>query len=274
MSTFSALSSGGWCRPVALLALALPLLTATACSKNDDTPVAQPSVVYGSTVTVGSGSARSFVAADANGRPTEIGLVLTETALTGLPASPVSGTMYELALPSTSSATAQMPFDHISFDWNPNGHEPAPIYSAPHFDAHFYMQSMAAQHAITLDDPKGDILPDAAKLPSGYVTPPNVAPGRTVPMMGRHWVDPSSPEYTPGGAFTHTFIYGSYDGHVTFVEPMLTKALLAPAVSVDQAIKQPTTYEATGKYFPNRYTIRYDATTKEYIISLKDMALH
>ena len=45
-------------------------------------------------------------------------------------------------------------------------------------------------------------------------------------------------------------------------------------MSVDQAIKQPTTYEATGKYFPNRYTIRYDATTKEYIISLKDMALH
>lgn len=271
MSTFSALPSGRWCRPVALLALALPLLT--ACSKDHDTPATQPSVVYGPTVTIGAGTGRSFVAADASGKPTEIGLAFTETALSGLPATPVFGTMYDLALPSSGSATTQLPFDHISFGWNPNGHEPAPIYSAPHFDAHFYMQSMAVQHTITLDDPKGDILPPAAKLPTGYITPPNVAPGRTVPMMGRHWVDPSSPEYAPSGTFTHTLIYGTYDGHVTFVEPMFTKAILVPAISVNQAIKQPTMYEATGKYFPSTYTIRYDAATKEYLISLKDMTL-
>ena len=270
MSICSALLSGRWCRPAALLALVLPLLT--ACRKDNEDPViAQPSVAYGPTVTVGSGTARSFVAADASGKPTEIGVTLTETALTGLPAAPVFGTMYELALPAT--ATAQLPFNHLSFDWNPNGHEPAGIYTTPHFDTHFYMIPSAVQHAITLDDPKGDVLPDAAKLPAGYITPPNVAPGRTVPMMGRHWVDPTSPEYAMGGAFTHTFIYGTYDGHVTFIEPMFTKALLVPSVNVDQAIKQPTTYEATGKYFPNRYTIRYDAATKEYIISLKDMTL-
>ena len=273
MSTpFSTFLSGRWCRPLALLAFTLPLLT--ACSKDDDTTVAQPSVVYGPTVTVGAGSARSFVAADASGKPTEIGVALTETALTGLPATPVFGTMYELALPGSSSAASQLPFDHLSFDWNPNGHEPAGVYTTPHFDTHFYMIPSAVQHAIIFDDPKGDILPDAAKLPAGYITPPNVAPGRTVPMMGRHWVDPSSPEYAVGGTFTNTLIYGTYDGHVTFIEPMFTKALLVPGVSIDQAIKQPTTYEVTGKYFPTRYTIRYDATTKEYLISLKDMVLH
>lgn len=273
MATFSALLSGRWCRSAALLALALPLFT--ACSKDDNNPVVTPpSITYGPTVAVGLGMARSFVAADANGKSTEIGVVLTKTALTGLPATPVFGTMYELALPNSSGATAQMPFDHLSFDWNPNGHEPVGIYTIPHFDLHFYMISSAMQHAITLDDPKGDNLPGPAMLPAGYITPPNVAPGRTVPMMGRHWVDPTSPEYAVGGTFTHTFIYGSYDGHVTFIETMFTKALLVPSVSVDQAIKQPTTYEATGKYFPNRYTIRYNAETKEYIISLKDMTLH
>ena len=244
MYTTSAFPLGRWYRPVALLALALPLLT--ACSKNDDTTVAQPSLVYGSTVAVGSGAARSFVAADANGKPTEIGVALTETALTSLPATPAFGTMYDLPLPTTGTATAQMPFDHISFGWNPNGHEPSPIYTLPHFDAHFYMISMAVQHAITLDDPKGDIMPDAAKLPAGYITAPNVAPGRTVPMMGRHWVDPTSPEYAMGGTFTQTFIYGTYDGHVTFLEPMFTKAILVPSVSVDQAIKQPTSFVAAS----------------------------
>ena len=271
MSTFSAFPSGRWFRPLALLALALPLFT--ACSKDDNTTTAQPATVYGPTVAVGTGAARSFVSADASGNPTEIGIAVTEIALSSLPATPVFGTMYELALPGSTTATTKLPFDHLSFDWNPNGHEPAPIYSAPHFDAHFYMLPSAVQHAITLDDPKGDNLPAANKLPAGYITPPNVAPGRTVPMMGRHWVDPSSPEYTAGGTFTHTLIYGSYDGHVTFVEPMFTKALLVPSVSVNQAIKQPTVYEVTGKYFPSTYTIRYDATTKEYLISLKDMML-
>ena len=271
MANFPSISFGGWCRSAALLSLAIPLLL--ACSKDNGSPAAQPTITYGPTVQVAGGSARSFVLADASGKPTEVGMMLTETALTGLPATPATGTMYDLALPANSSATAQMPFDHLSFGWNPNGHDPIPIYGVPHFDAHFYLQSMAAQHTITLDDPKGDIFPAANKLPAGYSTPPNVVPGRTVPMMGRHWIDPTSPEYTPGTAFTHTFVYGTYDGHVTFIEPMLTKDMLVPSVSMAKAIPQPTVYEVTGKYFPTTYTIRYDAGTKEYLISMKDMMM-
>ena len=272
MVNYSSPRWGGWCRLVALLVLGLPLFV--ACDDDDDDSVPkQATITYGPTVQVGSGSARSFVAADADGKPTEIGVALTESALTTLPATPVFGTMYELALPSSGSATAQMPFDHLSFDWNPNGHEPVPIYTQPHFDTHFYMIPSSVQHAITLDDPKGDILPPMSKLPAGYITPPNVAPGRTVPMMGRHWSDPTSSEFTSGGTFTHTLIYGSYDGKVSFVEPMFTKALLVPSVSIEQAIKQPASYEVAGKYFPTTYAISYNAASREYLISLKGMVL-
>lgn len=269
MYTFSVFRSDQIGRLASSLALVLLL---AACHK-DATTTPQPSVVYGPSVTVGAGTARSFVSADAAGKPTEIGVALTETALMGLPPKPSTGTMYEVALPGSGSASAQMPFDHISFDWNPEGHEPALIYTTPHFDAHFYMMPMAVLHTITFDDPKGDIFPPSSMLPAGYITPPNVVPARTIPMMGRHWVDPTSPEYAPGGSFTHTFIYGTYNGHVTFIEPMFTKAILVPSVAVDQAIKQPTTYEATGKYYPTRYTIRYNANSREYIISLKDMVM-
>ena len=268
MKTQPIISEWPWCRTL-LLVLGVHMLL--ACNK--DNPVAlQPTVAYGPTVQIGNGSARSFVAADAQQQPTEIGVAITESALNGLPATPVFGTMYDMILP-TSSAVGQLPFDHISFDWNPNGHEPVGTYTVPHFDAHFYMQSMAVQHTITLDDPKGDIFPAADKLPVGYITPPNMVPGRTVPMMGRHWLDPSSPEYQPGGTFGHTLVYGTYDGHVTFIEPMFTKAMLVPSVSVEKEIKQPVVYEVTGKYFPTSYAIRYDAAQREYIISLKTMKM-
>jgi len=266
MNNFSISRCATWGRPLVWLAFAGPLLV--ACDKDDK----EPSTAYGPKVQVGNGTARSFVTKDDSGKPTEIGVAVSEAALASLPPTPATGTMYDVALPS-SNATSQMPFDHISFDWNPVGHDPSPIYTLPHFDAHFYMQPTAVQHSITLDDPKGDIFPAANKLPTGYITPPNLAPGRTVPMMGRHWVDPTSPEYAPGGTFTHTFIYGTYDGRVTFIEPMFTKAMLVAGLNIEQPIKQPAVYEVTGKYFPTHYTIRHDAGAHEYIISLKDMVM-
>ncbi|HET9504670.1 MAG TPA: DUF5602 domain-containing protein [Hymenobacter sp.] len=249
-----------------LLVASLGLLA--ACGKDDKTP--QPSTDYGPAVTMGAGKAMGYISRDASGNPTEIGVRFGEAALNGLPATPTTGTMYDIALPPSAAKT---PFDHISFDWNPIGHEPNGVYSVPHFDAHFYMQTMSAQHAITLDDPKGDIFPATAKLPTGYATPPNVVPGRTIPMMGRHWTDPASPEYQPGGSFSSTFIYGTYDGRVTFLEPMFTKAMLTTSVNFTAPIKQPQAYEVSGKYYPTNYTIRYDATAKEYVISLGDMIL-
>jgi Domain of unknown function (DUF5602) len=263
------ITSRRWCAFALLAALGTVSSFLAGCSDDDDTTAPQqPALSYGAPVAIGQGSARTYVSNDASGNPTEIGVRLTAAALVGLPATPHNGTMYDLPLPA---AAGLMPFDHVSFDWNPHGHEPNPTYSEPHFDAHFYIQSMAAQHAITLDDPKGDILPAATLLPVGYVTPPNGVPGRTVPMMGRHWVDATSPENQPGGVFGSTFLYGSYDGHVTFLEPMFVKSMLTPTVNFSDAIKQPQAYESAGKYYPTRYFIRYDAATKEYIIALTEL---
>jgi hypothetical protein len=61
-----------------------------------------------------------------------------------------------------------------------------------------------------------EILPPVAQIPNGYVPIPG-----SVLQMGKHWVDPTSDEFT-GKGFTHTFLFGSYNGPITFYEPMIT----------------------------------------------------
>ena len=260
-STFS-LPSLPRIAPIALLGS----LLLGACD-DDDKQFSAPATTYGKSVTIGQGSARAYVISSADGTPTEVGFRMSEGALNGLPTAAGTMYMYDLDLPAAASST---PFDHVSFNWNPYGHDPLAVYGAPHFDAHFYIQPHAEQHTITQDDPKGDIKPDSTLLPVDYVPTPDGTPNRTVEMEGRHWIDRTSPELY-GAAFSNTFIYGSYNGHVTFLEPMLLKSLLTPAVNISAAIKQPQAYEAKGKYYPTKYTITYDATTKEYVIALREM---
>jgi hypothetical protein len=250
---------------LAPLALLGTVLLVGCDDDKDQAPT--PATMFGKPVAIGGGSARAYITTNAAGTPAEVGVRLTESALTALPTATGTMYMYELELPATASQT---PYDHVSFNWNPYGHDPEPLYGAPHFDVHFYMQSQAQQRAITKDDPKGDILPATGLLPADYITADPNSLNRTVEMEGRHWLDKTSPELT-GVPFNYTFIYGSYNGHMTFMEPMLVKSLLTPTVNISAAIKQPQVYEAKGKYYPNKYTITYDATTKEYIVAMGDM---
>jgi hypothetical protein len=262
--TFSKLSLSGLQKLAPLALLGTVLLV--GC-KDDKDQAPTPDTMFGKPVAIGGGSARAYITTNATGTPTEVGVRVTEGALTALPTATGTMYMYELELPATAGQT---PFDHVSFNWNPYGHDPTPVYGAPHFDVHFYLRPMAEQHAITQDDSKGDIKPASAMLPADYQPTPDGSPNRTVAMEGRHWIDVTSPELN-GGTFSNTFIYGSYNGHVTFLEPMMLKTLLTPAVNISAAIKQPQAYEATGKYYPNKYTITYDAATKEYIVAMGDM---
>lgn len=240
--------------------------TLTACDTDDSIQnILRPVTTYGNTVAIGNGSGRSFVTVDAFGKPTEIGMRLSEAALTGLPPEDTNPpAWYVLNLPAT---TARLPFNHLSFDWNPHGHEPALIYDTPHFDVHFYMISLADRQQIMPNDPKGEINPESKYLPATYIGPPGV-----VPTMGKHWVDPTSREFN-GQAFTHTFIYGSYNGNVIFQEPMITLAYLQGRTTQTFALPQPQAFARTGLYYPTKYTIGYNAMSQEYTIMLHDMVL-
>ena len=77
-------------------------------------------------------------------------------------------------------------------------------------------------------------------VPAGYVHADHIDVGAAVPDMGNHLIDFEVARAGRRGSpeFTHTFIFGAYDGQVTFYEPMITLALStdpARSVRADQA---------------------------------------
>lgn len=217
---------------------------------------------------MGQGRAHAFITLDASGKPTAIGVRMSETALTGLPAEPPSdadGWEYVLSLPKEAAVSG---YDHIVIDWNPKGHIPPGVYDKPHFDFHFYLINPEQREKITA---KGEDLARAHKAPApefmaeGYVLPE----GTEVPRMGAHAIDPAAPEFNKL-PFTKTFIYGFYDGQMIFVEPMMTKAFLETKPNVTDQIKLPKAYSKHA-YYPTSYGVNYDAAKQEYDISLEGL---
>jgi hypothetical protein len=230
----------------------------------------KPTIFAGEAQPVGNGTARSWVTTDKDGKPTAIGVTFSEAALSGLPPSLTPGliwTEFLLPLPPEASATG---FNHIGLNWNPKGHDPEGVYNVPHFDFHFYLISPAERERITT---RGDDLERVRKplpaefVPEGYI----FAPASEEPGMGLHWVEPHSHEFH-GKAFTHTFIYGSYNGRMIFLEPMMTKAFLETRPNITVPIKLPAKYQKPG-YYPTRYSVKYDPEPREFTVALEGLTL-
>jgi hypothetical protein len=238
---------------VALTAVALSF--ATACSDSTN-PVSE---LKGASVVVGNGTARTFVLPSASAQPTTIGVELSTTALDGLP---TAVTEWVLPLPA---GVAAMPWDHVALDWNPQGHDPTPIYGVPHFDFHFYALSSAEQMQI-VGGPETTPVP-AADIPHDYAS--QVI---SVPMMGVHWADTLSSEFH-GTPFDKTFIYGFYKGNMVFVEPMVTRVLLASQPDVTLPVKQPQDFQKPG-FYPDSYSVRYNSVSKTVRVTLESLKAH
>jgi len=250
---------------VGFCAMAVLVAQPRSSSRTNAAPAPQGRVVLGEPVKMGLGAARSWVRLDAQSHPVSIGIRLDEAALNGLPDKDTKrccdGPEFVLALPKDVSVA---PFDHIGINWNPRGHIPVGIYDKPHFDFHFYMMDQSTREKITgskADHARECKVPTAECIPVDYVSV-----DESMPRMGNHLADLTSPEFQ-GVPFTKTFIYGSLDGKITFVEPMVTRAYLLTHPDAQQPIKQPRKYPGSG-YFPTHYGVKYDSATGDYLISL------
>lgn len=260
--------------PAMALALGAAIAAGASYADSPAQPRGRDGRFYGQPLVMGNGTLRSYVVLE-GGVATEIGVAISESALQGLPQAGAHGGSHESGshtdmvefLPPLPPEAAATPFKLIEVDWNPAGHVPPGVYDLPHFDFHFYGITKAERDRITQDDPefgeKAVRYPAEQYLPAGYIA---VDP---VPRMGQHWIDPTSPELH-GETFTRTLIYGTWDGELIFVEPMITKAFIESKPNITLPIPQPLAY---AQEWPRaeRYSIRYDAAAREYRIALEGL---
>jgi hypothetical protein len=247
---------------------------------------------------LGHGTVASYAEIDQLNIPKAIGVVFTAAALESLPTAPSDGNRcldanYDghidqanecagwhervLPLPTELSRRADMPFKWVLLNWNPNGHIPHGIYDVRHFDVHFYIEAIEKVFAIQ----RGPCGPEFVRcdqwvraklpLPSNYMHPDFKDVNAIAPAMGNHLVDLTSHEFH-GQPFDHTFIYGIYDGRVTFYETMLTLKFLNSRPIKCAPIKAVPAVAVTG-YYPTKTCYRYAKDKDEYTVSLEDFQL-
>lgn len=239
-----------------IIAVLVAALGFTSCKKDDDGKNIPNLIEKGPEVTAGQGKAWTWIETTSKNVPVAVAIVLTDKAVPDEHGFSTKhegehGTeVYELDLPASKANTV---FDHVTVDWNPEGHPPANVYSFAHFDFHYYMINRAQRQlipAFETDSTGFKKYPAPAYLPADYFPIPG---GQA--QMGVHWADPKSPELNPGGTFTQTFIYGTYNNSVNFYEPMVTRKFLKELTSpLERSIPQPDKVDKTG-YYPTKMVI-------------------
>lgn len=246
------------------------LQTNTAKPFNVKTNAIQLNVFKGPQVTLGYGKVRSWISVDGDRNPVEIGIEITREALLQperdkKTAAPAGST---IVIPLHLKAQQLTPFNHIGLNWNPNGHEPEQVFDVPHFDIHFYMISLEEQMAIPEWSLSTNELfnnyPPLGFMPADYFTPPDDATAEA--QMGKHWLPANLPDYLP---FSKIMIYGSFNGELIFVEPMITLDYLLSNTATSVAYSQPDHFAKAGNY-PTKYNIYHDAITGNTYITLSD----
>ncbi|MBC7845968.1 MAG: hypothetical protein H7Y10_05710 [Flavobacterium sp.] len=227
-------------------------------------------VFKGPQVALGYGKVRSWISLNQkNGLPSEIGLEITPEAFKNLTTEnnkTIPPDHKTIVVPLHLKAKQSTPFDHIGLNWNPNGHVPQGVFDVPHFDIHFYMISVEEQMAIPAWSPETDaafnLYPPMGYMPADYGTPPG--PATAEPQMGKHWLPNNLGPYLP---FSKIMIYGSYNGKLIFVEPMITLDYLLSNVDFSMDYSQPELFAKAGNY-PTKYNIYHDATTGNTYVTL------
>jgi hypothetical protein len=212
-------------------------------------------------VTVG----RGFVTLNQRA-PTSVGIEFTSEALRALP-QPINGfrDIYGINLPAEA---VYSPFTYAAvYYWG--GHPPVGVGDVPHFHVHFGISP--PEQPIAADPFQVYKAPAPAELPPGYV-PVNGPDGLDV-ALGIEYQDPAQPAAQVGWNSTGQDYY-FYLGHMNDIDVGATKDFLFRQEAGQQAaatgiIKQPQVYPKPG-YYPNRYTVKYDASRSVIIFTLED----
>lgn len=281
-------------RNIVVLLAGLAIL---GCSedRHGGTPTAR---LLGASSSIGKGTVSSYAEFDKTGAPKAIGIVFHAGALHGLPTAHSDGRHcfdrdkdgkinmdaecfgshgWVIPLPSQAARHPQIPFKWVGLNWNPHGHIPPGVYDLPHFDVHFYIEPIETILAIEA----GPCGPEFVScehfsiatrpLPPNYMHSDFKNVDAVAPAMGNHLIDLTGPEFNEK-KFTRSWIYGVYDGRVTFYEEMLSRGFLLSQPDTCFPLKSPPAVGVTG-YYPTQSCIRYVSQANEYTVSMEGFVL-
>lgn len=275
------------------LAVVAMMMALGACSPDGS---AEAQLQQGDPVGFGNGEVSTYVERDAAGNLASIGVHLSASAFDALPSEPdgtapcfdedgdgvedpemecVHMLRRDLHLPN-EALEAAAPFGYVQFNYNPEGHPaPAPrVYAEPHFDFHFFL--------VGLDDVEGIRTGTCAFLidcemferarvpvPAQYMPEGYIEVGAAAGEEGNHLLLSTAPELDdPPAEFRQTFIYGSFDGQIIFLEPMIAASVFRSGLDECHEIVQPAAWQVPGSY-PTRYCMRHLPAEDAYTVSLE-----
>jgi hypothetical protein len=239
-----------------LLFASMAALALSGCKKDDNAT----RLFKGKPVAFQKGTAFMWYEVDKTNKPLRVATAIDDAAMASLDRGDgQDGHTHNnsVSLPMPKQANSSI-FTHGLLNWNPVGHPLQGIYDLPHFDFHFFTISETDRLAIppyNQAPDKWNNYPPADYMPLNYVP---VTPG--VPHMNGHWVDKTSPEFN-GQKFTQSYIYGSYDGKLTYQEPMVLESFLTANAGFTRSIPQAAKVEKPG-WYPTKMRIeKADGTT-------------
>ena len=286
-------------RRIPFMAACLPVAFAVAACDQPPPSVAVPAQaaverIEGGYADVGTGRISTYAEMEARG-PKAIGVSFSSSFMNAPPAShsdqrrcadrnkdgvvdrPGECNMWhEWAVPLPTEATRrpEVPFKWALINWSPMGHIPPGVYDLPHFDVHFYLEPMESVFAIE-PGPCGPefVRCDQFKLakksvPGNYIHADYKDVDAVAPAMGNHLIDLTSPEFK-GQRFTRSWIFGVYDGRITFYEEMLSRDYILSKPDRCHPIKAAPAVERAG-YYPTVSCVRYDSARDTYNVSMEE----
>jgi hypothetical protein len=172
------------------------------------------------------------------------------------------------SIPLPAEVKAEVGFDHLGVNWEAMGHPPG-LFFTPHFDFHFYRVTPEAVAAVDCSDTsKPGALPAAYALPDLDVPPIGMLVGLCVPLMGMHAMPAA--EVDQVDPFSASMLVGYYAGDLTFVEPMVSQALLLERESFDLDV--PAIPEApAGVRLPTSFRATYDEASATYRLTFSGL---
>ena len=244
---------------------------------------------YGSTATIGEGTARAYAFVEDRKSVIEIGILLSSGVLKGLPQDcgkdqPSMGAKWLICQASAANPKAQMNdtmvttlampnnvvelvnIAHLDISWLPMGHAPEKIWDKPQFDMHFPFRAPTGGQDTSLFYAPN--VPQT-QLPTGYM----VLPGSgfhwdTTALQGHsHAADPkTSPEFA-GGPFLANFLYIAYNGKAIGYEVYASTKLLDGRGAYSRDLEMP--HESVGtQNIPSKLRIAFVPEIDSYRVSL------